>query len=52
MKKVNQLEEAMHQTLKKRSELVMNRRQNDVKDEIEEVSGKASTGTRWSFHFI
>lgn len=34
----------MHQSLKKRNELITNRRQNDVKDEAEEVSGKPNTG--------
>ena len=39
------MEETMHQSFKKRNELITNRRQNDVKDEAEEVSGKANTGT-------
>lgn len=36
----------MHQSLKKRNDLTSNRRQNDVKDEAQEVSGgnKATTG--------
>ena len=38
------MEETMHQSFKKRNELITNRRQNDVKDEAEEVSGKTNAG--------
>ena len=35
----------MHQNLKKNSEKLITRRQNDVKDEADEVFGKANTRT-------
>ena len=33
----------MHQTLKRNSEKLFSRRQNDVKDEVDEVGGKMNT---------
>lgn len=43
VKKINELEDSMHQVLKKTSQKFMTRRQNDVKDEADEASTKTMT---------
>ncbi|XP_066910442.1 PAX3- and PAX7-binding protein 1-like [Clytia hemisphaerica] len=42
VKTIKSLEEAIHQSMKKRNELIANRRQNDVKDEAQEIQGKTT----------
>ena len=44
MKKIKLMEVSMHQSLKKRNDLITNRRQNDVKDESGEISSKNVAG--------
>lgn len=41
VRKIKSLEETMNQSMKKKNDLIANRRQNDVKDETEEVSGRS-----------
>ncbi|XP_065648625.1 PAX3- and PAX7-binding protein 1 isoform X2 [Hydra vulgaris] len=43
VKQINELESGMHSVLSSYAEKLVTRRQNDVKDEVEEISGKPNT---------